>query len=252
MQRFLFYINSHFGVGHLQRLLPVIRRLDDSRDVRPMLLFDGYPLPALKSLSRTDLVQLPPVGAFLSGSAKEDGAFLAILAERLRRIELFLQSVHVDLVVIEYYPFSRQALNEEVTFLLRAARANATPPVVVSVRDFLSITPDTDMRLLEKFLENECESIAVHSDPEYVKLDVSYGNTAAFKEKVVYTGFIIDEWTGEKARASDADALVVSVGGGRDGDRLIDMFLRALRCGITERVRHMPIRIFRGHIARCY
>ncbi len=214
------------GTGHLVRTLTLARaarRLGHAATV----ISGGRPLAHVEAGAR--FVQLPPVqvqGFEFTTLRQPDGAPVsdAYMAERRRLLAGTLATLRPDALVTELYPFGRRVLAGEFDAAIAAARA-ARPgcAIVASVRDIPEPKPrrldETAARLVADY-----DGVLVHGDARFLPLSTTWplpGKAARMAHHVGYVGV-----TGMPA-CPRGDAVLVAVGGGVLGRRLLDVAARA-------------------------
>lgn len=147
-------------------------------------------------------------------------------ARRERLLEL-LAATAPDILLIEAFPFGRRAMRFELLPLLEAAAARRPAPLVAaSIRDILQEHrgPRRDAETVETVLRF-FDRVLVHGDPALVRLEQSFGPAAALADRVAYTGIV--GAAPEADQPGETHAVIVSVGGGAVGRRLIETALAA-------------------------
>jgi predicted glycosyltransferase len=164
------------------------------------------------------VLQLPP--------ARSDDSFRVLLdpagkpvdeAWKSRRRDLLLDAFQGhDALIVELFPFGRRQMRFELIPLLERARGRL---VVCSVRDILQPKPAREDEALEH-VERYFDRVLVHGDPRLVRFERSFAKAARLAGKLHYTGYVVDgnEPSGDEGR----DEVLVSVGGGAVGRRLIE------------------------------
>lgn len=251
----LFYVNSQFGIGHFKRCFCILQELEKRHEeLQLVLVFGGLPYTGFDELNRTRKVRLPGLTFHSSndiigftprpidvGRTVED-----VLNERRKLISSVVNDVEVQVVFLEYFPFSKQYLAVEVDYLLSEIRRKSTPPIVSSIRDFMTIDDGFNREFTEEFISKQCSHIIVHADPCVAELKTTYGDISSFAHKILYTGYVVDSRLFIKNPQRRSKIISVSVGGGKDGGRLFELFFDAL-CKIDNRVLSgYEIRVFPG------
>lgn len=226
----LVWVQHLLGSGHLRRALSLAEALAEA-GLATTVASGGLPMP-WPAPPGVDLVQLPPMRAADQRIAKpvdESGhepseALWAFRATLLRRL---VERLQPRVVVTEMYPFGRRAFRHEVLGLLDHAAAFPFPPLVVcSVRDVLvdKVRADRWAEMRDIAVERY-DLVLVHGDAELFPFARTFPHAAAIADRLVHTGFVlaarpvpVAAWQG---------AVVVSVGGGAVGRRLIDTALAA-------------------------
>lgn len=227
--RVLVYVQHLVGIGHFRRAA-AISRTAAARGM-DVTLMSGGRAPSEIDLGAARLAQLPAVHATeddYSTLLAEDGSRIDD-ALRRRRVGLVLEAFErfrPDALVVELFPFGRRQMKFELLPLLRAARnARPRPVVVSSVRDILvgqSRTGRADEA--RSRLDAYFDYVLVHADPSLVTLEATFPQARRIKDKVRYTGYVVDRIS-EDDGVDGANEVVVSAGGGAVGQRLLEVAL---------------------------
>jgi predicted glycosyltransferase/peptidoglycan/xylan/chitin deacetylase (PgdA/CDA1 family) len=204
--RLLFYCQHSLGLGHLVRSYALAEELARSFDVA--FLRGGENPPGIAPPPGVEIRQLPPL----------DG-----LAARRGEILDALRGHRPDVLVVELFPFGRKKFAPELMPLLEAAReADPAPLVVCSLRDILVDRGDRQVEHDERasIIANAYfDTIAVHSDPAFARLEESFRPRTTLRTPVHHTGFVVPE---APARTGEPGSpVLVSAGGGLVGERLL-------------------------------
>jgi predicted glycosyltransferase len=222
-RRCLFWVQSLLGSGLLRRALVVAEAMA-ARGLRVTLVNGGPPGPWAAPRS-VDLVQLPWVtargGDFgdlvdASGRSYRDGP-----AEARRRLLLDLLEPAPAAVLTEMFPFGRRAFRAELLPWLDAVAALRPRPVIgASVRDILVSKRDPGRyRWMVEACLAHYDRVLVHGDDRLLPFAASFPPAAELGERVMHTGVVLVAQQGEPMGA--APAVLVSVGGGAVGERLL-------------------------------
>ena len=219
--RVLCYVQYVHGVGHLQRINAVARDLTrhTTAITRVTLVVGGLPIPALRDAlvaEGIEYVQLPPCSQPPGGWHLVD-ASTGIKIDRAwkaKRRSLLLATLHrvvPHVLLVEMYPFGRRMFHWELTPLLDAAYAMATPQsravsdgsapaaglrpaVIVSVRDYLvrKIKPKphttaTCVGVIRAYVDQ----VLVHGDPSLLAFGESFEGADSIAAKIAYTGYVV-------------------------------------------------------------
>jgi predicted glycosyltransferase len=257
----LFWVQHLLGIGHLTRAATLVRALRRA-GLRVTLVSGGLPVEGLE-LEGAELVQLEPV--------QSDGIdFKVLLDARGRPVDEAFQARRRDhlletfrarrprLVMLEMFPFGRRQMRFELLPLLDAIRASRPRPLLVgSVRDIL-VRPPKPERLTEMLGWAEAfDRLLVHGDPDLVPFRRTFPDRDRLGDRLIETGYVVEPVPGDLPASGDgAGEVVVSTGGGRVGDRLLEIALEAsaaLPAGPPWRLlvgQHLPDAGFRGLVAR--
>ncbi|MEO8225656.1 MAG: glycosyltransferase [Gammaproteobacteria bacterium] len=251
---------QHFvGVGHhvrATRLARAFRQVPGSP--HEVLLFDGgrpFGGPGFDVGPKEDArhrVQLPPLVRGEAGlkSPGPDQPLGVVLAERRQLLVEGLRRQQPDLFLLDSFPFSRWELREELFAGIRQVQAsNPAARVVCSLRDVPRASQErngsdlhgwdsergrpwpirsADDRLphLPEILNAHFDAILIHGDPQVTRLEDHFPWVRKLRIPVHYTGYVRQE--AEAGRLvtvprADGPLVVVSVGGGVNGLRIIEL-----------------------------
>lgn len=229
--RVFMYVQHLLGIGHLVRASRVAEALA-AQGFDVAVATGGCPVEGFPGqLVRT--IALPPLRAGRAGFSVLEDCHGNPAGEDVKaaRVELLLSALAAerpDVIVVEAFPFGRRMMRFELLPMLDAARALPHPPLVAcSVRDILQDNPkpgraeETAATIAEYF-----DLVLVHGDPAFARLEETFPAATAFRDKIVYTGFVAGPAPRPTPQAYD---IVVSAGGGAAGAGLVGAALEALR-----------------------
>ena len=254
--RVFFYVQHLLGIGHLKRAATLAQALA-AGGLQVTLGSGGAPVPGMRP-DGVDFVQLPPASAAdLSFRSLVDGDGRAVDdAWKRRRGAALLdawRAANARVLVLELYPFGRRQMRFELLPLLEAAAARAPRPIIVcSLRDILG-APKTLERQQEtlELVERYIDRVLVHGDPRVISFDRSFAAARQVAHKLEYTGYVVSpaKAGGEAGKGE----VVVSVGGGAVGARLLEVALAAKPlCNLRDRTwrllagANLPSEAFQG------
>jgi predicted glycosyltransferase len=213
------------GSGHLVRILAIAHALKAAGAV-PVVLSGGRPLPWLDS-GGVEIIQLPPLTARVGDYRTlrlPDGtpADKFYLDRRREMLTATLRGIEPAVLVTESWPFGRRALAAEFHAALDAADA----PAICSLRD-VPEPPSKPARVAEA-LDHAARfaAILVHGDPSILPLSASWPVEAALGVRLRYTGYV---GVSLPLPIPCEDTVLVTVGGGSIGRRLLHMAAHAAR-----------------------
>lgn len=227
--RVLFYVQHLLGIGHIARASRVANAMQrDGFDVT--LVTGGLPVPGFPAEGLKH-VALPPIAvgdSGFSGLVDINGKAVDDSFKQLRTTLLLntFEEVKPDIVIIEAFPFGRRQVRFELLPLLQAIEQSRPRPLLMtSLRDILQERnkPGRDEETIE-LVKKHFDTILVHGDPNFVKLEDTFPLAHEISARVVYTGLVAPEPPPEPTEQYD---VVVSAGGGAVGAELIKSALEA-------------------------
>lgn len=227
--RVLFYVQHLLGIGHIARASRVANAMQrDGFDVT--LVTGGLPVPGFPA-DGLKHVALPPIAvgdSGFSGLVDINGKAVDDSFKQLRTTLLLntFEEVKPDIVIIEAFPFGRRQVRFELLPLLQAIEQSRPRPLLMtSLRDILQERnkPGRDEETIE-LVKKHFDTILVHGDPNFVKLEDTFPLAHEISARVVYTGLVAPEPPPEPTEQYD---VVVSAGGGAVGAELIKSALEA-------------------------
>jgi predicted glycosyltransferase len=230
--KILFYVQHLLGIGHLKRTATLARNMMRMGfDVT--VVSGGHEIDV--DLGGARLIQLPATRAtdlYFKVLVDEDGQQIDD-DWRQKRANMLLDIYREhkpDVLITELFPFGRRQMRFELLPLLEAARADTPRPLIISsVRDILvaQTKPGRNDEMLD-LVEKYFDYVMVHGDPELISLDRTFPHTERIKDRIFYTGYVVDH-TGVKggADAPGAGEVIVSSGGGAVGTNLLKTAMKA-------------------------
>jgi predicted glycosyltransferase len=213
------------GSGHLVRTLAIARAIDAAGGAA-LVISGGRPLAHVPP-GGVRLVQAPAVASngldyktLLDAAGAPASA--EYLAERSLRIAALIRDERPDALVTELFPFGRRILAAEFEAAIDAA---AGARVACSVRDVLE-PPSRPARVEETLarLRARYHAVLVHGDPAILPLGESWPAPADLPLR--YTGYVAAPLP-PVTDGPGAGEVLVSVGGGQIGRRLLRVAARA-------------------------
>ena len=234
-----FYVQHLLGIGHLRRAVTLAQALERA-GFEVTLASGGKPVQGYPVL------QLPPVSS--------DAQFKQLLDEqgrpvddawRRRRREALLAAyaaARPDVLLIELFPFGRRQMRFELLPLLNETKsAKPRPLVVCSVRDLIQAKPAREPQIVECF-EHYYDRLLVHGDPRVARFERCFGAVARLSSKLHYTGYVVQDIPEDRSDVGAGEVLV-SVGGGAAGQRLLET---AIAARALSTLRDRPWRVLTG------
>ncbi len=216
MAKILIHVQHLLGTGHARRMAAIAAACaKHGHDV--VLASGGMKLGLATGAAK--LVQLPAMRAI-------DATFATLVDAQGRAVDdawrtarhdatlALFDSFRPDLLVVELYPFGRSMLRFELEPLLERARRI---PRLCSVRDVLQ-RPDGSKAAARVESAKRFNGVLVHGDAKLLALPDSWPECADLGERLHYTGYVPGD---PGVTANSRDEIVVSVGGGAAGAKLV-------------------------------
>lgn len=235
----LFYVQHLLGIGHVRRAALLARAMG-ARGDRVTVAYGGFPVPHV-DFGAADVKRLPPArvaDAEFAPILDADGKPIdsAWKSTRCTQLKALHDTVQPDCLVIETFPFGRRAFRFELHPLLDFARARRPRPLIAcSVRDILVAKDDPTKELaMADAARRWFDLVLVHGDPSFVAFSDSFRFADTIDDLIVHTGFVAPAPPVEGIRTDGSDGtdeILVSVGGGAVGSRLLEV-----ACGAAQLV----------------
>jgi len=243
-KRILVYAQHLSGVGHYVRIREIAHAL--ARKHQVILVQGGLPVPRPDHACVFDVVELPPLRRGRHGIEPLDRArsLAETLSARTARLARAAAEFAADVLVVEHYPFSKWELAPEIDALIDAARAaNLDLELVCSARDILRrtrheyVSEGSWQRRVIATLNDRFDTLLVHADPSFTRLEEHFPGAGELAVRVVHTGFVAEKPgpAGRVARpppvgpAADGGSVVLSTGGGAGSAALVERVVEAWR-----------------------
>ncbi len=243
------YVQHLLGIGHLRRTSYLARELV-IQGFEVYLVSGGNPVAGL-SLDGVKFHQLPPLRS-------RDENFDILIDEngqiidedwKRRRSQMLLSlfaSITPHMLITETFPFGRRMMRFELVPLLKMAKEQSTPPLIVSsIRDILQPKSKAGRNLeISRWLDRYYDQILVHGDESMATLGDSYPLANEVLGKTSYTGYITEcGKTGPRIAVKDKEVLV-SGGGGAVSLALLET---AIAAKPLSSLNHYNWRVLVGH-----
>lgn len=239
--RLLLYSHDSYGLGHFRRNLAIADAVATDLPFVSTLCLTGsprshsFPLPP-----RFDYVKIPSVTKGDDGQYRARSLALSIAETTRLRESIVLETVrgfHPDVVLVDHAPLGMRG---ELRATLRALRRESPATrVVLGLRDIVddeeSVLADWARDGVLPMIEECYDRIWVYGSPEVFDPRVRYRFPRAVAERVRFLGYVYRNGVVADPRPLRADAaarsgklVVVTVGGGGDGQKVIRKYLSAL------------------------
>lgn len=242
MKRILVYSHDTFGLGNIRRMLEISRHLVDSDPAVSVLLITGSPMVhAFRIPPRIDYVKLPCLARDLQGGYGSRALDLDLpSAVRLRAnlIRSTILDFEPQLILVDKKPFG---VEEELAGALAALPAGMRrPKLVLLLRDILD-SPEATMRVWRRkhyfeAIDRHYDDVLVVGSPAVFDLRREYDFPPCAACKVHFCGYIgrqpsrrrREDVRAQLGAAAGAPMVLVTAGGGEDGDAMIAAYVEGL------------------------
>ncbi len=234
-RRILIYSHDSFGLGHLRRCRTVAHALVEADDELSVLILSGSPIiGSFDFRSRVDFVRVPGVIKLRNGdytSLKLRIDVEEMLALRASIVEHTAKTFDPDLFLVDKEPLGLRGEAEPTLAMLRQRGV----PCILGLRDVMD-----DPELLETEWERKntvpalikyYDEIWVYGLPQICEPLAGIDLPGSLRKSLIYTGYLRRNASSSLARMPlekiEEPYILVTVGGGGDGEDIIDWVLRA-------------------------
>ncbi len=241
MKRIMVYSHDTYGLGNIRRMLEVSRHLVDRDPNVSVLIVSGSPmLHAFRIPERIDYVKLPCLTRTGNGAYAVkflDMGYEDMLRMRRNLILNAFVDFDPDLLIVDKKPLG---ISDELapTLELAKRRGHRTRTTLI-LRDILD-APEITSQIWRRNRYHEAvqsyyDQVLVLGSPSVFDVNREYEFPPETRAKVRYCGYVgrqlgrgfREQLRGEMGVAPDEKMVLVTVGGGEDGDRVLSCFLDA-------------------------
>ena len=234
-RRVLIYSHDSFGLGHLRRCREIAHALVDQYKNLSVLILSGSPIiGSFDFKARVDFVRIPGVIKLRNGDYTSLNLHIDVeqtMAIRASIIEHTAKVYDPDLFIVDKEPLG---LRGEVEPTLAMLRDRGTP-CVLGLRDVMD---DPDLLASEWARKNAVPALTAYYDDIWVYglpqicdplAGVPLPDSA--RKRITFTGYlqrnVPKSGSMRFLKKIEPPYLLITVGGGGDGDEIIDWVLRA-------------------------
>ena len=234
--RVLIYSHDSFGLGHLRRCRAIAHALVERNRNLSVLILTGSPIVgSFDFRARVDFVRVPGVIKLRNGEYTSLSLHIDIentIALRESIIQHTADTFDPDIFIVDKEPLG---LRGEVTGTLEMLKARGTP-LVLGLRDVMdepaALAPEWARKKVVPALRDLYDQIWVYGLPEICDPIEDIALPRDVRRKVIYTGYLkrnVPKALKTKGAKPPFDEpyLLVTAGGGGDGEEMIDWVLRA-------------------------
>jgi len=234
--RILIYSHDTFGLGHLRRCRTIAHSLVERFKQLSVLILSGSPIiGSFDFRARVDFVRVPGVIKLRNGEYTPLNLHLDIretMSMRASIIQHTAEAFDPDMFIVDKEPVG---LRGELTQTLKMLKRSGTR-LVLGLRDVMDeprlLEPEWQRKKAIPALRELYDEIWVYGLPQICDPLEGIALPARVRDKMVYTGYLHREVPTHGApprlpEITNRPFLLVTTGGGGDGDSLVDWVLRA-------------------------
>ena len=234
--RVLIYSHDSFGLGHLRRCRTIAHALVGADPNLSVLIISGSPIIGSFDFGeRVDFVRIPGVIKLSDGEYKPLGLSRFDIAKTIALREAIIRKAadafDPDLFIVDKEPLG---LPGEVADTLKMLNARGTK-CVLGLRDVLDepalLVPEWDRKNVLPALDALYDEIWIYGLPQIYETLAGVTLPDQVRRKIVYTGYLRAGLAQIAAAAplpfGDRPYILVTAGGGGDGEALFDWVLNA-------------------------
>ena len=232
--RVLIYSHDSFGLGHLRRCRAIAHSIVAHRPEATVLILSGSPIIGNFGFrNRVDFVRFPGVIKLQNGEYTSQALNLATeetVAVRAAIIQHTAEVFDPDVFLVDKEPLG---LRGEVADTLKEAKERGTR-LVLGLRDVMDepalLAPEWERKNVMPALVDLYDEIWVYGLPQICDPLAGIDVPPSVRRKMVYTGYLrreASEMGHPFTPEWDKPYILVTPGGGGDGDQLVDSVLNA-------------------------
>ncbi len=236
-KRVLIYSHDSFGLGHLRRCRAIAHALVDADASVSVLILSGSPIiGSFDFRSRVDFVRIPGVIKLRNGEYVSLNLHIDIEETLAMRSSIIRHTADIfdpDMLIVDKEPLG---LRGEVRPTLDLLRMRGTP-LILGLRDVMDEPSALEIEWERKqaipALSAYYDEIWVYGLPQICDPLEGLDLPASVRRRMLYTGYLRRQMpaspgaAGPHADLPDGGFLLVTGGGGGDGDDLCDTVLAA-------------------------
>jgi predicted glycosyltransferase len=234
--RVLIYSHDTFGLGHLRRCRTIAHSLVDLEKDLSVIILTGSPIiGSFNFRARVDFVRIPGVIKLRSGDYTPLSLLIDIEETLELRASIIRHTAEIfdpDIFIVDKEPLG---LRGEVHDTLVMLKERGTR-LVLGLRDIMdepaALVPEWERKKVVPALRDLYDQIWVYGLPQICDPLEGIELPKSVRRKMIYTGYLhrtLPHGPATSAPLSKIDApyLLVTTGGGGDGEDVIDWVLRA-------------------------
>jgi len=235
-KRVLIYSHDSFGLGHLRRCRAIAHSLVEADPALTILILSGSPIiGSFDFRSRVDFVRVPGVIKLRNGEYVSLNLHIDIeetLAIRSSIIRHTADIFDPDLLIVDKEPLGLRGEVRDTLQLMQRRRAT----VILGLRDVMdepeALENEWERKNAVPALSEYYDEIWVYGLPQICDPLAGLPVPASVRRRMIYTGYLRRTasdpvLTPDLQDIVDKPFLLVTPGGGGDGDGLVDLTLAA-------------------------
>jgi predicted glycosyltransferase len=235
-RRVLIYSHDSFGLGHLRRCRAIAHSLVDADPALSILILSGSPIiGSFDFRSRVDFVRVPGVIKLRNGEYVSLGLHIDIEETLAMRSSIIRHTADIfdpDMLIVDKEPLGLRGEVRDTLQLVQRRRAT----VILGLRDVMddpeALESEWERKNAVPALSEYYDEIWVYGLPQICDPLAGLSVPASVRRRMVYTGYLRRNATDLAATPDVHDMvenafLLVTPGGGGDGDALVDLVLSA-------------------------
>ncbi len=237
--RVLIYSHDTFGLGHLRRCRAIAHSLVEENKHLSVLILSGSPIiGSFDFRARVDFVRIPGVIKLRNGEYTSLNLHIDIeqmLAMRASIIKHTADIFQPDIFIVDKEPLGLRGEVEDTLSMLKEGGTR----LVLGLRDVLDepklLVPEWERKKVMPSLTDLYDDIWIYGLPQICDPIAEIDMPAKVRRKVTFTGYLPRTVPAGAAASHIGDLieepyLLVTAGGGGDGEGLIDWVLGAYEC----------------------
>ncbi len=233
-KRVLIYSHDTFGLGHLRRCRTIAHSLVDADKDLSVLILSGSPIiGSFDFRARVDFVRIPGVIKLRNGEYTSLNLHIRIEETLEMRASIIKHTADIfdpDLFIVDKEPLG---LRGEVRPTLDLLRRRGTP-AVLGLRDVMDeperLAPEWNRKAVLPALQKYYDELWVYGLPQICNPLEGIDLPLSVMHRMRYTGYLRRTAPAHATAAPDPfdePFILVTPGGGGDGENLVDWVLRA-------------------------
>ncbi len=233
-KRVLIYSHDTFGLGHLRRCRAIAHALVEENKDLTVLILSGSPIiGSFDFRARVDFVRVPGVIKLRDGEYTSLNLHIAIEETLEMRASIIQHTADIfdpDLFIVDKEPLGLRGEVEPTLDLLRRRGI----PLVLGLRDVMDepsqLEPEWSRKKVVPALKKYYDDIWVYGLPQICDPLAGIALPQSVRKRMTYTGYLKRSAQASSLRLpglGDEPYLLVTPGGGGDGEALIDWVLSA-------------------------